>query len=69
MSAANGYDFTLTRRQRLASLAAEWWGPGTVLISVLIAAIPLARSHPIGAGLLALVLLFMFRGLADFRTP
>jgi hypothetical protein len=59
----NGYDFTLTRTQRLLSLIAEWWGLIAILCFLLVGTIPIAAYHPFAASTFGLLLLFFFRGL------
>ncbi len=57
------YDFALTRRQRLCSLVAEWGWPTFILCFCLAAGGASIISHPIVASILALGILFVFRGL------
>lgn len=58
-----GYDFTLTRTQRLLTLAAEWWRAAIVLCVFLVALVPIAVQYSIVGIIILLVLLFFFRGL------
>jgi hypothetical protein len=60
---AKGYDFTLSRTQRLLSLIAEWWVPIIIFCLLLIGTIPAAVRHPVATGVFGLLLLFFFRGL------
>lgn len=60
---AKGYDFTLTRTQRLLSLIAEWWGPIIIVCLLLTVTIPAAVHHPVATGVFGLLLFFFLRGL------
>ena len=60
---SKGYDFKLTRTQRLLSLVAEWWGPGLILCGLLVGVIGMAKHKPLFSILCGILLLFFFRGL------
>lgn len=60
---SSGYDFTLTRRQRLRSLVAEWGWPTFILCFCIVVGGASIIPHPIVATIFALAVLFVFRGL------
>jgi hypothetical protein len=58
-----GYNFSLSRIQRLRSLIAEWWRAAIFLCISVIFLISNSTYHPIVVVFAGLLLLFFFRGL------